>query len=548
MRVPDDPPSLLQLDPVVTLQVGDAGGSNSWRDKSVLGDKGKLSSVTGLCLVGTPTRILDPSTRSRPRSTDNDDTGECSEDEDDDDDDNEPLHFQCRQVLEHEFGPSSVDLRGRNIVSCHANGDSFVWDLEGRRIQTQLCTNRGGPGLAIRCMASKLWGDENGGDEVRIIYQTRDEAGTLSLHERKPDGTICQVQSISTQSQSFCAASPCANHPDLVVTPDGDETAAIVRDFRMDPSSHPAAVICTSKLIPPPPATPSSSWAPPSVDRTYGMLTSLAFAVASSSSTTSQEATHACPGDVLPLFNLDGSRPLVACGMESGHVLLFDLAAASSRAQPVTVVPSVYEPIPSHPVWLDDPSASISLGADPVLALDMAPSDAPAHRDASLSMVIAAGLAGTMEDVAALDAAEQGRVALIKCRRGGDDLAWTGRIRNRYATCRIPSDRADSQDWIGMGGKPGVSQCHFRPGQGRLLAVAGWDRRVRIFDRAATRSSNHNGHGSGGSAVQQSSALAVLRGHATTVTAIDWASDAETSGLLASGGNDGRIHLWRLNL
>jgi WD40 repeat protein len=447
-------------------------------------------------------------------------------------------------VLEREAGPSSVDLRGRHIVSCHANGDAFVWDLERRRVETQLCANRGGPGLAIRRMASNLWGDVNGGD-ARIVYQTRDDAGTLSLHQRKPDGAICQVQSIATQSQSFCAASPCANHPDLVVTPDGDETAAVVRDFRMDPSSHPAAVICTSKLIPPPPATSSSSSAPPSVDCKYGMLTSLAFAVAS---TISHEVTHASPGDEVSPFNLGGGRPLVACGMESGHVLLYDLAAASSRAQPVTVAPSVSEPIPSHPVWLDDPSSSISLGADPVLALDMAPSDAPAHRDASLSMVIAAGSAGTMEDVAALDAAEQGRVVLVKCRRGGDDLAWTCRVRNRYATCRIPSDRTDSQDWIGMGGKPGVSQCRFRPGRGRLLAVAGWDRRVRIFDRAATRSSDHSGHGSTGSSVQQSSALAVLRGHATTVTAIDWASDAETSGLLASGGNDGRIHLWRLNL
>jgi WD domain, G-beta repeat len=533
MTVPDNPP--LHVDPVATLQVGD-GGSSSGRDKTLLGDKGRLSSVTGLCLVrnrgGTSAAPLN---RARPRDAlaEEERAGGSSDDEDDDDDD-EPLHFQCRHVLEDGPGAVSsvVDLRGRQLVSCHASGDSFVWDLERRRVHSQLCANRGGPGLAIRRVASNHWGGESDHD-VRMIYQTRDEAGTLSLHQLQPDGAVGQLQSISTQSQSFCAACPCANHPDLVVVPDGDETAAVVRDFRVDPTSHPAAVICTSKLVP-----PASASTAPSVDRKYGMLTSLAFAVAPSASMTTDD--QASP------IKLGGGRPLVACGMESGHVLLYDLAAASSRAQPVAVAvaPSHVGPQnESHPVWLDEPSASISLGADPVLALDMAPSDAPAHREASLSMVVAAGLAGTLEDLAALDVAEQGRVALLKCRRSVDDLAWTCRIRARHATCRIPNDRTGSHDWIGMGGKPGVSQCRFRPGRGRLLAVAGWDRRVRVFDRAADKSQGHTG-----SAVQQSSALAVLRGHATTVTAIDWASDAETSGLLASGGNDGRIHVWRLHL
>jgi WD40 repeat protein len=36
-----------------------------------------------------------------------------------------------------------------------------------------------------------------------------------------------------------------------------------------------------------------------------------------------------------------------------------------------------------------------------------------------------------------------------------------------------------------------------------------------------------------------------LRGHTASVTALDWAADASTSGLLATGGDDGRIYVWK---
>ena len=80
------------------------------------------------------------------------------------------------------------------------------------------------------------------------------------------------------------------------------------------------------------------------------------------------------------------------------------------------------------------------------------------------------------------------------------------------------------------GGKPGVALCRFRPGDGRIFAVGGWDKRLRIFDR---------------SAAAKSAPLAILRGHIQSVNAMDWAPDAAESGLLATGASDGRIYVWR---
>jgi WD40 repeat protein len=265
------------------------------------------------------------------------------------------------------------------------------------------------------------------------------------------------------------------------------------------------------------------------------MLTSLAFAASTASDEAEREGGGGGGGSRVAGGSSPSScRPVVACGMESGHVLLYDLAQSSASLsvegsqQPMASSSSSSSPT----LWLEEPAAEISLGKDPVMALDMVPSRPPSSSPPPglAGVAVAAGLAGTPEDVAALDPADRGRVALLRFARR--DGAWSARIRSRFATCKLPASPAGAA----AGGKPGVSLCRFRPGAGRLVAVAGWDRRVRVFDRSSP----------GPSAADP--LLALLRGHAATVTALDWAADAEASGLVATGGGDGRINVWKLDL
>ena len=71
----------------------------------------------------------------------------------------------------------------------------------------------------------------------------------------------------------------------------------------------------------------------------------------------------------------------------------------------------------------------------------------------------------------------------------------------------------------------GVSELTFRR-EGRLLAAAGWDGRVRLYD------------------AKRAAPLASLRYHAAAATALAWAHDAR--GTLASGARDGTIALWQV--
>jgi WD40 repeat protein len=138
--------------------------------------------------------------------------------------------------------------------------------------------------------------------------------------------------------------------------------------------------------------------------------------------------------------------------------------------------------------------------------------------DISSAMAIV-GMAGDVAEVAELPQSEQGRIALLKVTHDRANSDWNFRIRARLSTCRV-----DEKSY----GKPGVSICRFRPGDGRLFAVGGWDHRVRLFERS------------------KGTAMAILRGHTGSVNALDWAPDAISSGLLAStGGEDNQIHLWQ---
>lgn len=193
------------------------------------------------------------------------------------------------------------------------------------------------------------------------------------------------------------------------------------------------------------------------------------------------------------------NRPILACGMESGSVYFHDFGSGKMISQ-----------------------GDIKLTMDPILALDMVPAASFEEKGDEISSVLAAaGMAGDAVEVADMPTWEQGRVALIKASTNTKiSSEWNIRTRARLSTCKIDNESS--------GGKPGVSICRFRPGDGRLVAVGGWDNRVRLFERTRGKP------------------LAILRGHEGSVNALDWAHDAANSGLLATAGaNDSTVSFWR---
>jgi WD40 repeat protein len=90
--------------------------------------------------------------------------------------------------------------------------------------------------------------------------------------------------------------------------------------------------------------------------------------------------------------------------------------------------------------------------------------------------------------------------------------------------CRVGAAHGAAARGAG-GGARGVAALCFRQ-EGRLLAAAGWDGRVRLFDARAA------------------APLASLRYHAAAATALAWAHDAR--GTLASGARDATIAIWEV--
>jgi WD40 repeat protein len=196
--------------------------------------------------------------------------------------------------------------------------------------------------------------------------------------------------------------------------------------------------------------------------------------------------------------------------MESGTTLFFDIADGSKK--------SFHE-------------SSFSIGKDPILTLDLLPSScAVKHSDLSLpaercsrALLVAAGMAGDAQDVSELNDEEAGRAVLFKTVYSRDDYnndSWNFQQRARLSTCRVDRET--------YGGKPGISICRFRPSDGRLLAIGGWDKRIRLFERS------------------KGNLVAILKGSTGSIADLDWAPDSVTSGLLASADkNDKLITLWR---
>jgi WD40 repeat protein len=431
----------------------------------------------------------------------------------DDDDDDSSVEFQCHRLLRSEIThadditsnaratAATTSLRGRVFVTCHTDGTAYLWDIAQRRVIDTLHdrTRTGlGCGLAVRRM----------GSDCAILYHTRDARGTVSIHDcsgvRNSAPSAAVLASYTTHSHTFCAAAPCAGNPHLLVLPDGthDDTnsAAVIRDIRVSSSSSPVAIIRANLQA----KSLYSENSLPTLSRGHGMLMSLSMSSSSSESGT--------------------DRPIVGCGMESGHILLYDLAMLRG-------VHSECEPCVA------------AAGPAPVLAMDMVPSSTSKTSPGGIAgaVVLATGSAGDAAELSETPIDEQGTVSVWKATVGNIPGASSStptinmRRRSRFSTCSLTDDS--------LKGKPGVCVVSFRP-EGRLFATGGWDFRVRIFDRATSQTSsqaNVEGPNHGTSR----DAVALLRGHTASIKSIDWAPDAAESGLLATAGTDGQVHVWR---
>jgi len=194
--------------------------------------------------------------------------------------------------------------------------------------------------------------------------------------------------------------------------------------------------------------------------------------------------------------------------MESGTVFFFDITDGSPRSSS---------------------ESSFSLGKEPILTLDLLPSrvtsvkSSLSDKRSSDALLVAAGMAGDADDVSQLSNDKAGRAVLLKtiyCQDHYNNPTWNFEQRARLSTCRV--------DRESFNGKPGVSVCRFRPKDGRLLAIGGWDRRIRLFERS------------------KGNAMAILKGNAGSIADLDWAPDSMASGLLASANKDDKlITLWQ---
>lgn len=460
------------LDPILTLQVSQDDETTTSSEAVEMGSR--ASAVTSLCFFNSTNSPQDVI------------SGSVATDEDtDSDSDGDDLELQCGRLLRSEKRSDAdvtakarevsacLSLNGRLLGTCHANGGSFLWDLSQRKMLQNITVNRG-PGLTLRRL-------DDAGSGSHFLYQTRDPEGTVGLYDLNAssnNGTV-EVKAVAqfeTQSRTFCAAAPCKGNPNLVVMPCEENSFAVVRDWR-EPKDHPPVAFFHG--VEGIGKGRHQVFSSPEEIRKHGMLTSLAMTESNGETT-------------------------IVCGMESGTVAFHDLAMLKGNRSTV-----------------NEESCSLSLCKDPILSLDVASSPTPqsALHSSLASMVAIAGMAGNAEDLAELPACDRGRLAVVKAGVRPDGL-FHARLRARLSTC-------DGALTDGISGKSGVALCRFRP-DGRIFAVGGWDKRLRVFDRGAS-----------------ATPLAILRGHAESVNAMDWSSDAAVSGLLATGSSDGRVHIWR---
>jgi len=550
---------LSATDALFTLQTASKSTPTAGANHEVVPNGGKASAVTGICFVRDPTtssRFCNDGSHATISSGDvsssqidiherdesSSETDSSDEESCEYDDCQRPLQFRCSSLLlGPQHGETSKDRNKNNsyqhathvsaashtmmdaaiLASCHLDGSCKLWDLATRRcIDSNICReslHRGGSGLALRRIGNGGVADSN----HRFLYQTRDPLGTVSLRDlHRPCTSLLDLH---TYSISFCIMAPChigskrydmGGVQNLVALPTEEHSVAVVRDLRCDPKANPAwRVAMGDEYI-------SAMYGS---RRKYGMLTSLALCA--------EETTQ---------------RIVLGCGMENGSSLFYDLGALGHGREPWY--------IPTAGDGAEESSAlhgrknevvseigsqymcSTSLGKDPVLCLDLVGSNSfhqslgeESHgirnetENRAASVVAVAGCAGDADELSELPEQDQGTISAIKVKlteesstNASKPSTMKATIRSKTRTCSIAS-----------GGKVGVSICRFRP-DGRIYAVGGWDHRLRLFSRTSSKP------------------LAILRGHEESVTAVDWAKDAASSGLLATGAGDGRICVWRV--
>jgi hypothetical protein len=595
------------VDPILTLQVPPSNSSsgNSYfhspysnhDDEGELEDEdqqqqpqrlaGNRSSISAVCFLSSQATYLSQNQQRQEKEHDEHHEESSS---DDDEEEEEELNLRCRRLgvhsssatttrtsMNHHLSSSSLSnkLSGMILASCHTNGDAFLWDLGRRRIVSSLFdddqhSRPRGPGITLRRLgdgAITAHDDDNNHHNIQFLYHTRDPHGTVSIHQVDSSSSSASsttfnfpiVTSYSTYSRTFCAASPCWGSTNLIIMPTDRETHASVRDVRCSPTSAPAMGPFAA-----------SAAAASTTTAAHGMITSLAMATKSTAASSQ--------GDGRRYGCCCSRHGVVACGMESGHIFYHDMA------MPRHALPKSSN-ISDTILWKrGDGGGQIKLGNDPILALDMATSTSsaasrrlppPPRTEASVerrekedeeeeegmcchhSVLTVAGMAGDAADLCELPRDQQGTVALLKttfCAASSssspafNDTNPTIRIRARWNTC-------DIQDPLKRG-KPGVATCRFRPDDGRLVAVGGWDYRLRIYHRTKTPPSITNTATASSLPSTSPSLLAILKGHSASVTAVDWAPRQEQQllqqgkllggGLLATGAGDGRIHIWNI--
>jgi WD40 repeat protein len=477
-----------------TSSIDSVPAKNAGRDSS-------SSAVTGVCFVqNTPPDVL----------VSDEDT-----DSDGDDDNFEPLQFKCSNLLlgrdhhkrtesstyqeaTHLSAASHTSLSGVVLASCHQDGTCKLWDLATRRcIVNDAAGSRDGPGLAVRRL-----------DRMQqFVYQSRDVLGTVSLHDgHRPLEPILQLH---TNSTTFCQMAPChishqyhtaddgatiAGERNLIALPTQEQSVAIIRDLRCDPTSNPTYRVdignnCFDSTV-------------YHSRRNYGMLTSLGL----------------CMGD-------KSQQLVLGCGMEDGSALFYDLR---SKRSPWLFSLSAEENGSSSDE-ISNFMCHTKLGNYPVLSLDL--SGSCSKDTGATSLVAVAGCAGDADELSELPEADQGTISTIKIKLASDLTDGGGEMKpsspNKVSRMKATVRARKRTCSIESGGKIGVSVCRFRP-DGRIFAVGGWDCRLRLFDRASAKP------------------LAILHGHENTVVAVDWEENASSTGLLATGAGDGRICIYRV--
>jgi WD40 repeat protein len=419
---------------------------------------------------------------------------------------------------------SHINLQGYTLASCHHDGSCRIWDLSRRRciVNNINHSHERKFGLAVR----RLYGSASN----RFLYQTRDVHGTVTLHDLH-DPSLA-VMTIETNSNTFCTMSPCqvgqmttqdkddstnnvmGGEHNLLALPTEFQSRAIVRDLRCNPSKQPAFRINVGQEE----DDSTNRYNYYGRDNKYGMLMSLALTV-----------QH------------DTQKLVLGCGMEDGSVLFYDLGLSDKGRKPWLVDEAGFDSSrlragdqdKSPCSNLDERKDGVTdfkytcctkLGKEPVLSLDLVSSHAnhcnKQQSVTSSSLVAVAGCAGDADEMCDLPENEQGTVTTLKVSLANDndmDSTMKSSIRKRTQTCSLSS-----------GGKVGVSIARFRP-DGRIFAVGGWDKRLRIFGRTSSKP------------------LAILQGgHRDSVVAMDWPGNSAVSGLLATGAGDGKICIYRV--